>query len=286
MGYRHDQRRRKESTRLVATMKQQIELDWKISQVLKEYPELLDTLANSHPAFGKLRNPLLRRVQSKLVTVEQAAGVAGLEPTSLLAKLNKAAGFSVEPVPIKPTVRPKANTPAWVERTKVAEKLDVRPLIARGEEPFSMISGAARRIPVGEALSLRSPFDPVPLREALGKQGFEAFTQGSGEDWITIFRRVREVGRKDSPKPVSTRANHHQVTAEITIDVSELVPPEPMMKILGALEKLPDGGQLTVHHVRRPMHLYPRLDEMGYAHTTAELAPNKVQLVITKPVPA
>ncbi len=271
---------------MVITMKPRIELDWKISKVLKEYPELLDTLADSHPAFGKLRNPLLRRVQSKLVTVEQAAAVAGLEPESLLARLNKAAGFDVEPVPIKPTMRPKADAPAWVERTKVAEKLDVRPLIARGEEPFSMISGAARRIPVGEALSLRSPFDPVPLREALGKQGFEAYTSGAGDDWITIFRRVREMGQKRTSKPAPVVRDDAPVTAEISIDVSELVPPEPMMKILGALEELPGGGQLTVHHVRRPMHLYPRLDEMGYAHSTTELAPDKVQLVISKPVHA
>lgn len=285
MGYLHDHGIGQATIGMVS-MKEQIQADWKISKVLKEYPELLDTLANSHQAFGKLRNPLLRRVQSKLVTVEQAAGIAGLEPESLLAKLNKAAGFEVEPVPIKPVVRKKADAPAWVERTKVAEKLDVRPLIARGEEPFSMISGAAKRIPVGEALSLRSPFDPVPLREVLGKQGFEAYTSGAGEDWITIFRRVRELGEKSAPAPAPVAMNGAPATAEISIDVSELVPPEPMMKILGALEELPDGGQLTVHHVRRPMHLYPRLDEMGYAHITKELAPDKVELVITKPVPA
>lgn len=269
---------------MVKATKPRIEADWKISRVLKEYPELLDTLADSHPAFGKLRNPLLRRVQSKLVTVEQAAGVAGLQPASLLAKLNKAAGFEVEPVPIVPTVRPKAPMPNWAAEAKIAEKLDVRPLIARGEEPFSMISGAARRIPVGQALSLRSPFDPVPLRDVLAKQGFRAHTSGTDDDWTTIFVRERELGQKDIPAPAA--ANDAPVTAEITIDVSELVPPEPMMKILGALEDLPDGGQLTVHHVRRPMHLYPRLDELGYAHRTTEIAPDKVQLVITKPIPA
>lgn len=269
---------------MVATTKQQIALDWKISKVLKEYPELLDTLADSHPAFGKLRNPLLRRVQSKLVTVEQAAGIAGLDSASLLAKLNKAAGFEVEPVPIVPTVKPKPPTPDWAAHAKVAEKLDVRPLIARGEEPFSMISGAARRIPVGKALQLRSPFDPVPLRNVLAKQGFKAHTAGSGDDWTTIFLRERELGEGEAPSPIVKPVA--PVTAEITIDVSELTPPEPMMKILAALEELPDGGQLTVHHVRRPMHLYPRLDELGYAHTTTELAPDKVQLVITKSVPA
>lgn len=267
-------------------MANRIQIDWKISKVLKEYPDLLDTLADSHPAFGKLRNPLIRRVQSKLVTVEQAAGVAGIDPQALLARLNKAAGFDVEPVPIVPKIEPKPLAPRWVEGAKVSEKLDVRPLIARGEEPFKMISGAARRVPVGKVLSLRSPFDPVPLRDVLAKQGFEAYTTGAGDDWTTLFMRVKETSEAAKPKAAPVAAPEAPATAEITIDVSELVPPEPMMRILGALEELPDGGQLTVHHVRRPMHLYPRLDELGYAHSTTDLGPDRVELVISKPVPA
>lgn len=255
--------------------------DWKINQVLNEFPELLDTLADSHPAFEKLRNPLIRRVQSRLVTVEQAAGIAGLEPASLVAKLNKAAGFDVDPVPIVATVRPRRDAPHWVQHAVIAERLDVRPLIARGGEPFSMITGAAARIPMGKVLSLRSPFDPVPLREALGKLGFEAYTSGAGEDWTTLFLRVREATKRKEPAVRAESAA--PVTAEITIDVSELVPPEPMMRILAALEELPAGGQLTVHHVRRPMHLYPQLDDLGYTHETTEIAPNQVQIVINKP---
>src|SRR5690606_12500296 len=142
-------------------------------------------------------------------------------------KLNHAARFEVDPVPIVPTVKPKPKAPGWVAKARVSEKLDVRPLIARGEEPFSMISGAARRIPVGEVLSLRSPFDPVPLRDVLAKQGFEAHTSGAGDDWTTLFHRVREMGKSEAPAPVARTGA--PITAEITIDVSELVPPEPMM---------------------------------------------------------
>ena len=77
--------------------------------------------------------------------------------------------------------------------------------------------------------------------------------------------------------------NGAPVTLNFWIDVSELAP-KPMMKILGALEELPDGAAEGAP--RSPMYLYPRLDEMGYAHITTELAPDKIELVITKPVPA
>ena len=57
---------------------------WKISEVLKAYPELLDVLVDLTPAFDKLRNPVLRRVQTRLVTVQQAAGIAGLDARELV----------------------------------------------------------------------------------------------------------------------------------------------------------------------------------------------------------
>ena len=167
-----------------------IESHWNIDHVLSEYPSLLDTLADSHPALEKLRNPLVRRGQSRSVTVEQAADLAGLDPRVLVARLNKAAGFDVDPVPID--ISPKSPEPDWVQHAQISERLDVRPLIARGEEPSGMILGAANRIPVGKVLSLRSPFDPVRLKETLLLQGFEAHSHSSGSDWTTLFLRVRE----------------------------------------------------------------------------------------------
>ena len=45
---------------------------WKVSQVLKRYPELLEVLVSLNPTFRMLRNPLSRKVQRRLVTVAQA----------------------------------------------------------------------------------------------------------------------------------------------------------------------------------------------------------------------
>jgi hypothetical protein len=59
-----------------------------------------------------------------------------------------------------------------------------------------------------------------------------------------------------------------------------------MIKILEALEQLEPGGRLLVHHVRRPIHLYDRLDEMAYRHRTRDLGPGKVEVLIEKPVGA
>ncbi|HEV7215214.1 MAG TPA: DUF2249 domain-containing protein, partial [Chloroflexota bacterium] len=73
------------------------------------------------------------------------------------------------------------------------------------------------------------------------------------------------------------------VDATVQIDVSDLAPPEPMVRILEALEQLAPGQTLLVEHVRRPVYLYAQLDAKGYQHTTEELGPGRVQLRIYKP---
>ena len=43
-----------------------------------------------------------------------------------------------------------------------------------------------------------------------------------------------------------------------------------MVRILETLREIGAGQTLLVHHVRRPIHLYPRLDALGCTHETRE----------------
>lgn len=266
------------------TERQPILASWKISEVLKTYPELLDVLVDLTPAFSKLRNPVLRRVQTRLVTVQQAAGIAGIDPRQLVRTLNQAVGITppdVEAAEIRET-RP-AEPPAWVATAPLVREMDVREMLDKGQEPFRLITGTAREVGAGEAFALVTGFEPLPLYDALAKQGFSHWAEPIGNgDWRVLFHRDRETAA--APSTPSARVDWDApATSEVTIDVSELVPPEPMIRVLTALEDLPDGGRLLVHHVRRPMHLYDRLDEMGYAHDTRELAPDRIEVLIQKP---
>jgi uncharacterized protein (DUF2249 family) len=264
-----------------------IEPGWKISEVLKRYPDLLESFIEMSPAFARLRNPALRRVQSRLVTVEQAAGIAGIDPISLVQHLNSAIGLGYAAEANEsslPADTSEADRPAWATPDNVAIDLDVRPVHERGEEPFAAIMEAVRDTPVGGVLLLHNTFDPVPLYDLLGVRGFEHWTHQERQDsWKIWFRRTRP---DRAPADAAPQAGHDldwsRPTAEVTIDVSELVPPEPMIKILEALETMPPGGVLLVRHVRRPMHLYPRLDEMGYRHDTREIEPGRVEVLIER----
>jgi uncharacterized protein (DUF2249 family) len=268
-----------------------IQPTWKIRQVLDRYPALLTTLLDISPRFAPLRRPLTRKVQSRLVTVEQAARVAGLEPATLVAALNHAAGLAVDLPPTSPIVATPASPVAWPDDVAIAAEVDARPMQARGEEPFSAIMAAAVRVPVGQALRLRNTFEPTPLYEVLSKRGFmpRAIQRGP-DDWEILFLHsatpAQTARARPAPqaRPGAAPANHDDVPeGVVTLDVSELPPPEPLVKILETLETLPPGATLLVRHARRPIHLYPRLDALGCQHETRDLGPSRVELRITKP---
>ncbi|TCV83263.1 DUF2249 domain-containing protein [Sulfurirhabdus autotrophica] len=58
------------------------------------------------------------------------------------------------------------------------------------------------------------------------------------------------------------------MNCEIMLDVRGLEPPEPMVKIMDALDTLQPGEALCVAIHREPFPLYAMLDEQGYVHST------------------
>lgn len=264
---------------------------WKVSEVLKRYPELLDVLVSLNPTFRMLRNPLTRKVQSRLVTVAQAAEIAGMEPTDLVQSLNQAIGISApvveaEEEPMSGGVT--GSPPPWVDTAPVEAEVDARPLQKTGQEPFSVIMAAVREVGVWHVLRLRNTFEPVPLYDVLGMRGFVHFARQHGpDDWEILFLNIGSGQAKPTEtgaaaKPEGPALDWDVPSATLRIDVSELVPPEPLIRIMEALEQLPEGATLLVHHVRRPLHLYPRLDALGYQHETRDLGPGQVEILIKK----
>ncbi len=279
------------SIREVIPARESVLASWRISQVLERYPELLDVLVDLSPAFAQLRNPILRRIKGRLISVGQAAKIAGLEPSALVLRLNTAVGL-VAPAGDVSSADGRLSDgkpPAWASEAPVAVEIDVRPLQGRGEEPFGAIMTALTRVPVGQTLRLRNSFEPVPLYDVLARRGFVAWGRQRGpEDWEVSFLNTGGASQRQRAEASASDGSDGSldwgaVTASIAIDVSDLVPPEPMIRILEALEALPPGGTLLVHHVRRPMHLYPRLDELGCRHDTRELGPNRIEVLIQKP---
>jgi uncharacterized protein (DUF2249 family) len=266
---------------------------WKVARVVHEYPELIEELVAVNPAFKALRNPLKRRVQGNLVTVAQAAEIAGMPQADLVRRLNRAAGLSDEATEVvaaetREERRPGA-LPDWAVDPLVAAEVDARPLQRSGEEPFSAIIAALRQVPVGQVLLLLSTIEPIPLYDVLGQRGFAHWAMRyDHDDWAILFLNTGKPSAPTAPTPTPAPPEERDTpapapSATITIDVSELVPPEPLIRIMERLAELTPGETLLVNHVRRPIHLYPRLDAEGYRHETREVAPGHVEILIEKP---
>jgi uncharacterized protein (DUF2249 family) len=153
--------------------------------------------------------------------------------------------------------------------------LDVREDIRHGREPFSRIMGAIGKLAAGEELVLIAPFEPVPLFHVLAKQGCTHKTEKKANgDWEVRIRRESSpiaTLNADAPKAEgSGAAAPGRATKVIQLDARGLEPPQPLVMILEALSSLSDGAEMSALTDRRPMHLYPQLEERGFSGQTEE----------------
>jgi uncharacterized protein (DUF2249 family) len=217
------------------------------------------------------------------VTVEQAARIAGIEPADLLGAIRRAMGDLEPPAPT--AVTPSSS---WMPTPRPAVlaarrpvHVDVRHDIRSGLEPFARIMAASKALGEDETLVLRTPFEPIPLYDVLGRRGLAYWTERrAADDWsVWFYDEPRATERVVAPPSV---AGAEALSGALTIDVRGLEPPLPMMRVLEHLDGLAEGAQLEVIHDRRPLFLYPQLDERGFVHETDEPETGVVRIRIRK----
>lgn len=162
--------------------------------------------------------------------------------------------------------------------------LDVREELRRGGEPLSRILQAVSSLAPGQALRLLATFEPLPLYAVLGRKGFghQAVRRGEG-DWEVLFSP--DVMSPPSPPP-KTPGLQRAATADwpapsTVLDNRGLQPPEPMVRILDALEHLGPGQVLEALNERDPVFLYPELQARGAAIHTEKVSEG-VRLLIRR----
>jgi len=139
----------------------------RVIDVLLRDGRLVDVFVHHSRHFEKLRNPAVRRVMARLVTVEQAARIAGVSVDILVRDLNAALfGIDAANIASAPPSHAGASTvPTAATRPAALPvvELDVRDDMRVGREPFSRIQAAVSALPDGHVLRLRTVFEPVPL---------------------------------------------------------------------------------------------------------------------------
>lgn len=264
--------------------------EMKISEILDKYPDTIKIFISISPHFKKLENKILRKALASRVTLEQAASIAGVEINQLLFELNKTINADFKNY----VENKKANDtqqsinelePDWLKNTpkeKIIE-LDVRPILDKGQDPFTDIMKKVKALKDDEILLIINSFEPVPLYSVLGRKGFEHYTKKEGNIFKVYFLRQKNF-YEASPVQDQNYKQPSLVEFEevMEIDVRDLLPPEPMIKILETLSQIDEKTVLLVHHHREPLMLYPKLEERGYEAISHKIDENYYKVLIMK----
>lgn len=236
-------------------------LQTRISDALAARPALREILPAFHPAFAKLTHPILGKILPRLVNVADAARVAGVDAQTLLDVMNLPGLPAAPAIPVERG--PDAPPPGWLRDPLI---LDVRPDFLAGREPFARIMGALRELAPGQPLTVLAPFEPAPLIRLLEGRGWSSHVAFEGDVCRASFGR----GPTDLAERAGPPVAIEHTADGARIDVRGLEPPEPMRRVLDALDR-PDALPLTVIHDREPVLLYPRLTERGLGWSVARV---------------
>lgn len=176
-----------------------------------------------------------------------------------------------------------------MQKRKVIE-LDVRPILATGVDPFEKIMETLKTVSEDETLLIINSFEPIPLLNKLGKQGYEYVVERP-EDNIVLTYLQKIKGNTDTNDEQNNSAEAILSFEEAEkkfagkmdeIDVRDLEMPLPMVTILEELEKLKEENVLFVHHKKLPQYLLPELTDRGYMYASKKIDDNNIKFIIFK----
>ena len=166
--------------------------------------------------------------------------------------------------------------------------LDVRPIIAKGNDPFKEIMETVNKLSTEQTLEIINSFEPIPLINKLKREGFITWTEKSEAEVVhTYFKKSNETKTSDKPSlendNIAFDEKFKQFIGKLKqIDVRNLEMPEPMTTILEELEMLPIGTALFVEHKKVPQFLLPELKERNFEILYNKKTENHIQLLIFK----
>ena len=98
----------------------------------------------------------------------------------------------------------------------------------------------------------------------MAKKGFAHFEQPlAGGEWEVLFAPA-ETKREQAPAVANPSGFDDWPEPAVKLDNRDLEPPEPMVRILAAADKLGPGDTLSALLRREPVFLFPQLEKRGF----------------------
>jgi len=263
----------------------------KISELLAVNSDLvIKTLVSLNKKFSKLKNPVLRNLLMKRVSIADACKISKTEIADFMSSMT-GIGFKVAGDCVADAESTDASLP-FKEPLDYLE-LDVRPILAQDKDPLKEILSSVKMLKNGQGLKLINTFEPSPLINLLAGKGFThrvehadthtviTYFNKSGvnaADLLTIPAREPEIDDQQFDTMLASF-----VPEQISyLDVRELDMPKPMLAILEQTQNLTTGHALFVHHKKIPVYLLPELEKQGLQYILKTIAAGNVNMLIYK----
>jgi hypothetical protein len=263
----------------------------KISQLLEVDRDLvIKTLVGLNKKFSRLKNPLLRNLLVKRVSIADACKISKTEITDFMWSM-KQIGFKINSDVYGENNRSVLNT-VFQEPLDYFE-LDVRPVLAQDKDPLKEILAAIKKLEEGQGLKLVNTFEPLPLIHLLADKGFASRVEHPETNVVvTYFSKAGSTSDKTVTSPLIVpevdnaqfdrllkRFDEHRI---IFIDVRQLEMPKPMLAILEQTPNLVAGNALFVYHKKIPVYLLPELEKQGLTYIFKTIGSADINMLIYK----
>ena len=140
--------------------------------------------------------------------------------------------------------------------------VDVRPILRAGGEPFSVIMAALERLEPGQGLRLYATFKPLRYSPSWQTEDLRIPRgRSTAGEWEVLFTPATT---KQTASPAVAPVFDDWPEPAVRLDNRDLDPPEPMVRILAAAEKLGPGETLSALLRREPVFLFPQLEKRGF----------------------
>jgi len=263
----------------------------KISQLLEVDRDLvIRTLVGLNKKFSKLRNPILRNLLVKRVSIADACKISKTEIADFMWSM-KQIGFKVK-ADISDENNITVLNASFREPLDYLE-LDARPVLAQDKDPLKEILASIKKLEEGQGLKLINTFEPLPLIHLLADKGFASRIEHTEPNLVvTYFSKAEPAENRTviilptAPVPdndqfdrLLKRFDEHRI---IFLDVRQLEMPKPMLAILEQTPNLVAGNALFVYHKKIPVYLLPELEKQGLTYAFKTIGPADINMLIYK----
>ena len=263
----------------------------KISQLLEVDRDLvIRTLVGLNKKFSRLKNPILRDLLVKRVSIADACKMSKTEISDFMWSM-KQIGFKVtSDTFVENDIA--GRTISFQEPLDYLE-LDVRPVLAQDKDPLKEILAAIKKLEEGQGLKLVNTFEPLPLIHLLADKGFSfrmehpepnlvvTYFNKAGSNLVETVTTPLTVPAADNDQfdRLLKRFDEHRI---IFLDVRQLEMPKPMLAILEQTPNLVAGNALFVYHKKIPVYLLPELEKQGLTYLFKTIGPADINMLIYK----